>query len=78
MKRKTVGILFSDIAGFSRLHDDELPDYLTILDALNSELIERNRGHIVEINTWGDAIMLAMRIKLRKFSICVCVPDALN
>ncbi len=59
MERIIVGILFSDVAGFSKLSQPGLERYsTTILPELENIVIHPHRGHLKKTNTWGDAIML--------------------
>ncbi len=52
-----VGVLFADIEGFSRLEDEEIQAFTDdVLSALATDVVDRHREYLIDLNTWGDAI----------------------
>lgn len=55
-------ILFLDIAGFSDLKERELRCYLQhVLPEISEQAVDRYRDDLLELNTWGDAIVAVAR-----------------
>lgn len=57
MQRKIMAILFSDIAGYSRLTEAQLRVFVQKPLADLAGLIDGVRDQLIELNTWGDAIV---------------------
>jgi class 3 adenylate cyclase/tetratricopeptide (TPR) repeat protein len=58
IERRIRAMLFSDINGFSKLRDEQLPRFIDQILGSTARVIERNRGDIVFANTWGDGLFL--------------------
>ncbi len=60
MKRKIektiVGLLFSDVAGYSKLNEPQLRDFIEYVLPDVAGLLKKYRGDLLELNTWGDAV----------------------
>jgi class 3 adenylate cyclase len=56
--RLTRAMLFADVKGFSRLGDDQLPDFIDAFLGCFAKVIERYRADIRLANTWGDGLFL--------------------
>lgn len=60
--RAVAAVLFSDVAGYGRLTEAQLVDFMRrILPVFTSEVIDKYRAHLIELNTWGDGILAASR-----------------
>jgi class 3 adenylate cyclase len=51
-------MLFSDIHGFSRLRDEQLPAFIDVLLKCSAKVVHRNRADMQFRNTWGDGLFL--------------------
>jgi class 3 adenylate cyclase len=58
IKREIRYILFSDIVGFSKLDEDETPQFIHKVLSSISELSNKQEFNPDVINTWGDAIFI--------------------
>jgi class 3 adenylate cyclase len=58
MERRTHAMLFSDIHGFSRLRDEQLPAFIEVLLKCSAKVVHRNRADTRFRNTWGDGLFL--------------------
>ncbi|MFW5641248.1 MAG: adenylate/guanylate cyclase domain-containing protein [Roseicyclus sp.] len=52
-------MLFADFVGFSKLEDDDIPDYIALCEALHAEMTATAPAPTA-INTWGDAFFVVM------------------
>lgn len=59
MERVTASLLFLDVAGYSKLTDPQLRDYISMVLPDLSALLEKSRTEFIELNTWGDGIVIA-------------------
>ncbi|HEX3862088.1 MAG TPA: adenylate/guanylate cyclase domain-containing protein [Stellaceae bacterium] len=57
-ERRTRAMLFGDVKGFSQLHDDQLPAFITVLLGCCAQVIHRYQAQIQLVNTWGDGLFL--------------------
>jgi class 3 adenylate cyclase len=57
-RRQPRAILFSDVRGYSKLHDRDVLWYFNVLHPQLAKAIEKFRPEIQLIDTWGDAIYL--------------------
>lgn len=58
IERRTRAMLFSDIHGFSKLHDEQLPRFIDIILGCSARVIARHRQKVLFANTWGDGLFL--------------------
>jgi len=55
-----VGLLFADVVGYSKLNETQLITFMTkVLPALTEQVVDLHRAHFVELNTWGDGLVVA-------------------
>ncbi|TXI42586.1 MAG: hypothetical protein E6Q57_14760 [Mycobacterium sp.] len=60
-RREVMAVLFGDLQGVSRLHDDQYePFVIDVLGHLGS-ILDRHDDAIVRRNSWGDAVFIAFR-----------------
>lgn len=58
IERRTRAMLFGDVKGFSRLHDDQLPRFIDIFLTCFARVITRYQNEVHFANTWGDGLFL--------------------
>ena len=56
VRRRFVGLIFADIAGFRRLHDEEMPRFWSHVMGGVAQIIGRHGDKVLFRHTWGDAI----------------------
>lgn len=57
---RIAGLLFADVKGYSKLNEAQLKSFLTkIIPAVAHEVVDPFRNAFVELNTWGDGIVVA-------------------
>ena len=54
--RDTRSMLFGDIHGFSKLTDAQLPRFTETVMGTVAQVMNRYRGNLYLVNTWGDGI----------------------
>lgn len=59
VSRPLTAVLFGDVQGISRLHDEELLRFIPAALGAAASAIEPFRESVVQRNTWGDAIFVA-------------------
>jgi class 3 adenylate cyclase len=57
-KRKFVAVLFSDVKDYSKLNETQLETFSQVVFPHISEFLKDHEDKILELNTWGDAIIL--------------------
>lgn len=71
----TVALLFSDIAGYSKLQEPQLRIFVEkVLPKLGS-VVDEYRDDLVEVNTWGDAIFAVTRRSAHLASFALALVD---
>jgi class 3 adenylate cyclase len=58
IERRTYAMLFSDIHGFSKLTDEQLPRFITYILGRFAEIIKKFSTYILLKNTWGDGLFV--------------------
>jgi class 3 adenylate cyclase len=58
-KRALVSLLFADAVGFSKLAEEQIPQFVTHFLGPIAALLERSRRPPLVQNTWGDALYFA-------------------
>ncbi len=53
-------MLFGDVAGFSRLTDEQLPTFADRVLGAFAAVVGRNRDQVWHRNTWGDAVYVVL------------------
>lgn len=59
-KRVIRSVFFGDFRGFSRLHDEHIPVFLSTIMRPIAEVLDRYGEHVIVRNTWGDGLFLVM------------------
>lgn len=57
MERNIVGLLFCDVAGYSKLTEPQLRVFVERVLPEVAALVEDHRDQLMELNTWGDALV---------------------
>lgn len=75
MKQQTLGILFSDIKGFSSLKSGELELYATDVVPKIASIIDKYRKELVEVNTWGDGFFILSKSQSKLAELALEIRD---
>lgn len=59
-KRVIRSVLFGDFKGFSRLHDEHIPLFLSTVMQPVAEVLDRHAEHVIVRNTWGDGLFVIL------------------
>lgn len=59
-RRVIRSVLFGDFKGFSRLHDEHIPLFLSTIMQPVAEVLDRHAGSVLVRNTWGDGLFLIL------------------
>ena len=60
MQQQVAGLLFADVVGYSKLKEAQLKTFLAVvLPTFAQEVLERYRQELLELNTWGDGLVVA-------------------
>lgn len=57
-QRRFAGLIFADIVGFRRLHDEDLPRFWEVVMGSIARIVERFGTRVLFRSTWGDALHL--------------------
>jgi class 3 adenylate cyclase len=70
-ERTIAAILFSDISGYSKMTEPQLQQFMSHIIPDLAKLIDNYREKFFEINTWGDAIIVASQdpYQLARFAL---------
>lgn len=75
--RRTLALLFADVVGYSKLHDEALPHFTQHVLAVVSEVLARHDDTILTSNTWGDAVLVAVLTTEAAAHIALDLQDAM-
>lgn len=66
-------MMFSDLSGYSKLQDENIPSFLDFLNKLN-DAMEKIGVELESLNTWGDAVFAVAdsAIKIADFGLRYC------
>lgn len=70
-------MLFADFVGFSKLEDDDIPDYIAFCEALHEE-ITAAAPEPTAINTWGDAFFVVMEDARSMVAYALAMADGIR
>lgn len=76
--RQIVAILFADLAGYSRLEEEQVPRYVRAFLAALADTLRRRRLRPVYKNTWGDAICLVFADPLEAADCALAMRDTIR
>lgn len=75
--RESHAILFSDMKGFSKLHDRDILWYYNELQPILAAVLDKFQSEIQHLDTWGDAIYLVTEKASTAAKIAIALNDAL-
>ena len=76
--REELSLLFLDVVGYSKLQQRGLEHYLDTFLPVLADRIEPFRARLVELNTWGDGIVIAARSAHTIAELAASVRDTFN
>ena len=71
-------ILFADFAGFSRLEEDRLSQFLEVVMGRIAEVLDRHRHAVLTRNSWGDAAHVVIASPAEAAQIALEIQSELN
>jgi class 3 adenylate cyclase len=73
IERHIKTLLFSDLAGYSRLQDDQMADFLQMMEDVAQDLKKKGLN-LGPLNTWGDALFMVMdqAVEMALFAVGLC------
>ncbi|HTP58888.1 MAG TPA: TRAFs-binding domain-containing protein [Spirochaetia bacterium] len=74
-ERRTVAILFADMVGYSKLHEEQVPAYVRGFLSGVSKTLRESTAEPLYKNTWGDAICLAFDDPLKAAECAIALRD---
>ena len=75
--RKTLALLFADVAGYSKIADEDLPRVTAlVLDAV-SDVLARHADSVLTSNSWGDAVLVVAHSTEEAARIALEMRDAI-
>jgi class 3 adenylate cyclase len=76
--RAICAMLFADVAGFSKLTDEQLPRFAELVLGAFAAVLERHAEHILHRNTWGDALYIVLRDASHAAACALELQDAIS
>lgn len=76
--RETVSILFADMVGYSRLREEQIPEYVQGFFTALAQTLERSGGSPAYKNTWGDAICFVFADALSAAECAISMRDTVR
>jgi class 3 adenylate cyclase len=73
-----VGLLFADVAGFSKLTEDEIPRFVEHYMGLVAEVLADSSDQLLLCNTWGDGLYLVFRTVRETGAFALRLSEALR
>jgi hypothetical protein len=77
-QRRFVGLIFADIAGFRRLHDEEMPRFWSQVMGGVAQILDRCGDKVLFRHTWGDAINVVTEDAATAAGIAVAVQACID
>jgi len=71
-------ILFADFAGFSRLEEDRLSQFLEVVMGRIAGVLDRHADAVVTRNSWGDAVFAVITSPAQAAEIALQIQDELS
>ena len=71
-------ILFADFAGFSRLEEDRLSQFLQVVMGRIAEVLDRHGDAVLTRNSWGDAAHVVIATPAQAAQIALEIQSELN
>lgn len=71
-------MLFADFAGFSRLEEDRLPQFLEVVMGRIASVLDRHADAVLTRNSWGDAVYAVITSPVHASQIALEIQSALD
>jgi adenylate cyclase len=71
-------LLFADFAGFSRLDEDRLSQFLEVVMGRIAKVLDRHAEDVLSRNSWGDAIFVVITSPSRAAEIALEIQSELD
>jgi adenylate cyclase len=71
-------LLFADFAGFSRLDEDRLSQFLEVVMGRIAKVLDRHADDVLSRNSWGDAIFVVITSPSRAAEIALEIQSELD
>ena len=71
-------ILFADFAGFSRLEEDRLPQFLEVVMGQIAAVLDRHAEAVLARNSWGDAVFAVITSPIHAAQIALEIQSELD
>jgi hypothetical protein len=71
-------LLFADVQGFSKLTDEQLPRFATLVLGALAGVVERYGNDVWHRNTWGDAVYIVLTDAVTAAACALDLQDALQ
>lgn len=71
-------VLFADFAGFSRLDEDRLSQFLEVVMGRIAKVLDRHADDVLSRNSWGDAIFVVITSPSRAAEIALEIQSELD
>lgn len=71
-------MLFGDVKGFSKLTDEQLPTFSSLILGTFADVLARYRADIWHANTWGDAVYVVLTDAVTAAACALNLQDALG
>ncbi|MCU1452761.1 MAG: hypothetical protein JWN46_907 [Acidimicrobiales bacterium] len=71
-------MLFADVKGFSKLTDEQLPRFMTVVFGALAEVLGRFDERILYRNTWGDAVYVVIADAVEAAECALALQEALH
>ncbi|MBV8062664.1 MAG: hypothetical protein JOY51_03665 [Nevskia sp.] len=78
VRRRSVGLIFADIAGFRRLRDEDMPHFWSHLMGGLARIIDRHGAKVLFRHTWGDALNVVTEDAATAAEIAIAVQDCIE
>lgn len=78
VKRRFVGLIFADIAGFRRLQDEEMPRFWSRIMGGVAQILARHGDKVLFRHTWGDAINVVTEDAATAAEIAVAIQGCIE
>jgi class 3 adenylate cyclase len=77
-ERRTLAMLFGDVHGFSKLTDEQIPQFVEKVLGTFAGVIEQYRADLRLVNTWGDGLFLVFDDAGRAAACALDLQEAMN
>ncbi|HZR35562.1 MAG TPA: tetratricopeptide repeat-containing protein [Nevskia sp.] len=76
--RRSVGLIFADIAGFRRLRDEDMPHFWSLVMGGLARIVDQHGGKVLFRHTWGDALNVVTEDAATAADIAIAVQGCIE